>query len=141
MYFALGAANNTYTRLDATFDLGGGGGGGGGGSSSGDPSPSGVLNATYSRKTSDDLSRGSGSQDANMDDMDRLSTTSDCSLTHQLNDVGDVQQIARIQEAALMQQRNTAAMAPQSANQGPQGGDRDRRRESRVENEIDSSFL
>lgn len=36
-----------------------------------------------------------------MDD-DRLSTTSDCSLSHQLNDLGDVQHVARIQEAALM---------------------------------------
>jgi hypothetical protein len=37
--------------------------------------------------------------------ISRLSTTSDCSLSHQLNDVGDVQQIARIQEASLMMQQ------------------------------------
>ena len=36
------------------------------------------------------------------DSLFRLSTTSDCSLSHQLNDLGDVQHVARIQEAALM---------------------------------------
>lgn len=63
------------------------------------------LNSTFSagpppaRKASDDLSRGSSSHDT-MDD-DRLSTTSDCSISHHLHDLGDVQHVARIQEAAL----------------------------------------
>ena len=33
-----------------------------------------------------------------LDDADRLSTTSESSVSHRLNDVGDVQHIARMQE-------------------------------------------
>lgn len=49
------------------------------------------------------LSRGSSHDPM---DEDVLSTTSDSSLSHQLNDVGDVQNIARIQEESL---KTTAA--------------------------------
>ena len=92
---------NRNNELNATFDL--------------DPSPPpndhhltrGGLNATFSRKTSSvDLDGASSTTTtttttnrlSRFSSEDRLSTTSDSSVSHQLNDVGDVQTIARLQE-------------------------------------------
>ena len=58
--------------------------------------------ATFTRRKMSDVgvkrfSRES-SQDGHLMDEDRFSSTSDSSVSHRLNDVGDVQQLARMQE-------------------------------------------
>ena len=93
-----GGANGTFT------------GGNGGLLAADSPLARGGLNSTFTRNKSFDLierssrrrySRGSSHDGMEAED-DRLSTTSDSSLSHQLNDVGDVQQIARIQEESKL---------------------------------------
>jgi len=98
--------NNQHASNNTTFEVIRDAGGGGNGGST-------------QMKTAVGKDSRSSSQDIDLED--RLSSTSDSSMSHRLNDLGDVQHLARMQEESLRQavmsnNHRSATVSPSSEN-------------------------
>jgi len=107
--------NTTFEVIRDTGTIGNqtfSGGNGSNGTGSGNGSNQGIKTAT---------SKDSRSSSQDIDLEDRLSSTSDSSMSHRLNDLGDVQHLARMQEESLRQavmsnNHRSATVSPSSEN-------------------------
>jgi len=111
----LGHNNHQNTSNNTTFEVIRDAGGGG---SSNNGSNGGSTTGSHMKTTVGKDSRSS-SQDIDLED--RLSSTSDSSMSHRLNDLGDVQHLARMQEESLRQavmssNHRSATVSPSSEN-------------------------
>jgi len=111
----LGHNNHQNTSNNTTFEVIRDGGGGGSSNSGSNGGSTGHMNL----KTAVGKDSRSSSQDIDLED--RLSSTSDSSMSHRLNDLGDVQHLARMQEESLRQavmsnNHRSATVSPSSEN-------------------------